>query len=158
MTEEPNWVRRPEAAARTEVRRTATLGAAVARTVGTEQIAAIVACSNDFPARGWRVLTFSRERLIQNPSLPVVPTGEAKAQIGDGARRKPHFRMRISHKLIPEMRFDPIAITLTPNSKFHRGWGERNTAVCGSADEREARVRRPVDADVNSHATQPQPW
>ena len=98
MTEEPNWVRRPEAAARTEVRRTATLGAAVARTVGTEQIAAIVACSNDFPACGWRVLTFSRERLIQNPSLPVVPTGEAKAQIGDGARREPQLRMRISYK------------------------------------------------------------
>lgn len=38
----PNWVRRPEAAARTEVRRTATLGAAVARTVGMEAIAAMV--------------------------------------------------------------------------------------------------------------------
>lgn len=42
MTEEPNWVRRPEEAARTEVRRTATLGAAVARTVGMEAIAAMV--------------------------------------------------------------------------------------------------------------------
>lgn len=42
MVEEPNWVRRPEAAARTEVRRTATLGAAVARTVGMEAIAAMV--------------------------------------------------------------------------------------------------------------------
>ena len=37
----PNWVRRPEAAARTLVRRTATLGAAVARTVGAQEIAAI---------------------------------------------------------------------------------------------------------------------
>ena len=42
MVEEPNWVRRPEAAARMEVRRTATLGAAVARTVGMEAIAAMV--------------------------------------------------------------------------------------------------------------------
>jgi hypothetical protein len=42
LVEEPNWVRRPEAAARTEVRRTATLGAAVARTVGMEAIAAMV--------------------------------------------------------------------------------------------------------------------
>jgi|TARA_B110000977_G_C11065429_1_gene487647 hypothetical protein len=42
LVEEPNWVRRPEAAARTEVRRTATLGAAVARTVGTVSMAAIV--------------------------------------------------------------------------------------------------------------------
>ena len=37
MVELPNWVRRPEACARTEVRRTATLGAAVARTVETER-------------------------------------------------------------------------------------------------------------------------
>ena len=45
----PNWVRRPEAAARTLVRRTATLGAAVARTVGAQEIAAIVTneCKND---------------------------------------------------------------------------------------------------------------
>lgn len=45
----PNWVRRPEAAARTLVRRTATLGAAVARTVGAQEIAAIASfeCKND---------------------------------------------------------------------------------------------------------------
>ncbi len=45
----PNWVRRPEAAARTLVRRTATLGAAVARTVGAQEIAAIASfeCTND---------------------------------------------------------------------------------------------------------------
>lgn len=80
MTEEPNWVRRPEAAARTEVRRTATLGAAVARTVGTEQIAAIVACGNDFSPRVACPYLLAR-KLQENPSLPVVPTGEAKAQI-----------------------------------------------------------------------------
>ena len=47
----PNWVRRPEAAARTLVRRTATLGAAVARTVGAQEIAAIASfeCTNDAP-------------------------------------------------------------------------------------------------------------
>ena len=45
----PNWVRRPEAAARTLERRTATLGAAVARTVGAQEIAAIASfeCKND---------------------------------------------------------------------------------------------------------------
>ena len=45
----PNWVQRPEAAARTLVRRTATLGAAVARTVGAQEIAAIASfeCTND---------------------------------------------------------------------------------------------------------------
>ena len=45
----PNWVRRPEAAARTLVRRTATLGAAVVRTVGAQEIAAIASfeCTND---------------------------------------------------------------------------------------------------------------
>jgi hypothetical protein len=45
----PNWVRMPVAAARTLVRRMATLGAAVARTVGAQEIAAIVTneCKND---------------------------------------------------------------------------------------------------------------
>ena len=45
----PNWVRMPVAAARTLVRRMATLGAAVARTVGAQEIAAIVTneCNND---------------------------------------------------------------------------------------------------------------
>ena len=75
MVEEPNWVRRPEAAARTEVRRTATLGAAVARTVGTEQIAAIVACSNDSTALGGVSLPSPRERLVRESQLPVVAHG-----------------------------------------------------------------------------------
>lgn len=45
----PNWVRMPVAAARTLVRRMATLGAAVARTVGAQEIAVIVTneCKND---------------------------------------------------------------------------------------------------------------
>ena len=45
----PNWVRMPVAAARTLVRRMATLGAAVARAGGAQEIAVIVTneCKND---------------------------------------------------------------------------------------------------------------
>ena len=78
LTEEPNWVRRPEEAARTEVRRTATLGAAVARTVGTEQIAAIVAC-NTIPPHLVACHYLLREKgSSENPSCQLSPTGEAK--------------------------------------------------------------------------------
>ena len=69
LTEEPNWVRRPEAAARTFERRTATLGAAVARTVGTEQMAAIVTGVIMARARALAWLMFLRERSARSCQL-----------------------------------------------------------------------------------------
>ena len=60
----PNWVRRPEAAARTLVRRTATLGAAVARTVGAQEIAAIASFECKTTQRG----TWSRLKYCSSAS------------------------------------------------------------------------------------------